>query len=134
MTTAQETTDERPCAEMLEGATVAEEIKREVAQEVATLEREMGVRPCLAVVRVGDDPASAIYVRNKVRTSEELGFRSEHHALDDATSTDQLLRPMMQARAPLTGIELRSKSSMIPAGVQGASAYCPSARRPTLMG
>ena len=91
MTSAQETTGQRPRAEMLEGAPVAEEIKREVAEEVGRLEREMGVRPCLVVVRVGDDPASAIYVRNKVRTSEALGFRSEHHALDDRTSTDELL-------------------------------------------
>ena len=91
-TSAQETKNQQRRAEMLEGAPVAEAIKREVAREVAELEREMGVRPCLAVLRVGDDPASAIYVRNKVRTSEELGFRSEHHALNEATSTDELLR------------------------------------------
>lgn len=78
-------------AEMLDGARVAEEIKREVTFAVAQLEREAGVRPCLVAVRVGDDPASAVYVRNKVRTSEALGLRSEHRALPAETSTEQLL-------------------------------------------
>jgi len=78
-------------AKVLDGAVVAEAIKREAAEEVARLREEHAVRPGLAVVRVGDDPASAVYVRNKVRTSEALGIYSEHHALDEATSTSQLL-------------------------------------------
>lgn len=76
---------------MLDGAAVAEQIKREVSEEVARLEAEQGVRPCLAAVRVGDDPASAVYVRNKIKTSEALGLRSEHYALPVETSTEQLL-------------------------------------------
>lgn len=76
---------------ILDGARVAAEIKREVAEEVSRLQSEHDFRPCLAAVRVGDDPASAIYVRNKVRTSEELGLRSEHHALPSETTTEQLL-------------------------------------------
>lgn len=90
MTTTQQK-EKPPRALMLDGARVAEEIKREVAADVARLEREHGVRPCLAAVRVGDDPASAVYVRNKVRTSAALGLRSEHHALPVETSTEQLL-------------------------------------------
>lgn len=82
--------DERR-AEVLDGARVAEEIKREVADDVARLKREHNVVPCLVVVRVGEDPASAVYVRNKVRTSEALGLRSEHHALSQETTTDELL-------------------------------------------
>lgn len=78
-------------AQVLDGARVAEEIKREVAAEVARLKREHDVVPCLAVVRVGEDPASAVYVRNKVRTSEALGLRSEHHALSTETTTEELL-------------------------------------------
>ncbi|HEX8493404.1 MAG TPA: bifunctional methylenetetrahydrofolate dehydrogenase/methenyltetrahydrofolate cyclohydrolase FolD [Pyrinomonadaceae bacterium] len=91
MTPAQETTGQRNRAEILDGAAVAEEIKREVEIEVVQLKREAGVSPCLVAVRVGDDPASAVYVRNKVRTSEALGLRSEHRALPAETSTEQLL-------------------------------------------
>ena len=79
-------------ARVLDGARVAEEIKREVAAEAALLARDYDLRPCLAAVRVGDDPASAVYVQNKVRTSEALGLCSEHHALDARTTTDELLR------------------------------------------
>jgi len=83
--------DRQSRAKVLDGAAVAEAIKREAAEEVARLREEHAVRPGLAVVRVGDDPASAVYVRNKVRTSEALGIYSEHHALADTTSTSQLL-------------------------------------------
>ncbi|HYE65529.1 MAG TPA: bifunctional 5,10-methylenetetrahydrofolate dehydrogenase/5,10-methenyltetrahydrofolate cyclohydrolase [Pyrinomonadaceae bacterium] len=78
-------------AEILDGALLAEEIKREVAAEVARLRREHGVQPCLATVLVGDDPASAVYVRNKVRTTEELGLRSDHYHLQGETTGEQLL-------------------------------------------
>jgi methylenetetrahydrofolate dehydrogenase (NADP+)/methenyltetrahydrofolate cyclohydrolase len=78
-------------AQILDGARVAEEIKLEVADEVAKLKVAYGVVPCLAVVRVGEDPASAVYVRNKVRTSRALGLLSEHHALPAETTTEELL-------------------------------------------
>ena len=84
---------------MLGGARVAAQIKTEVAQDVARLAREHGVRPGLAVVRVGDDPASAVYVTNKVRTSEQLGLYSEHHALPFETKTDELLALVAQLNA-----------------------------------
>src|SRR4051812_47133519 len=76
---------------ILEGAPIAEEIKRDTADWVARLDQEHGVRPCLVVVRVGDDPASAIYVRNKVQTSLELGLVSEHRSLPAETTTAELL-------------------------------------------
>jgi methylenetetrahydrofolate dehydrogenase (NADP+)/methenyltetrahydrofolate cyclohydrolase len=78
-------------AEMLDGARVAEEIKREVAEDVARMMQEHGVQPCLAVVQVGDDPASTVYVNSKVRTSRELGLLSERHALKEETTTEELL-------------------------------------------
>ncbi len=78
-------------ARKLDGARVASEIKREAAQEAARLRSERGVTPRLAAVRVGEDPASAVYVRNKVRTCEELGLASEHVALPAETTTVQLL-------------------------------------------
>ncbi len=78
-------------AEILDGSLVAEQIKREVAEEVSRLQREHGVRPFLVAVQVGDDPASSVYVQNKVRTSEALGLRSGHHALAAETTEEELL-------------------------------------------
>ncbi|HKQ99122.1 MAG TPA: bifunctional 5,10-methylenetetrahydrofolate dehydrogenase/5,10-methenyltetrahydrofolate cyclohydrolase, partial [Pyrinomonadaceae bacterium] len=100
------TTNEERRAEMLDGARVAEEIKSEVAEEVARLKREHDVVPCLAVVRVGEDPASAVYVRGKVRTSEALGLLSEHHALSAETGAEKLLRLVeeLNAREDVDGI------------------------------
>ena len=70
----------------LEAADLAARIKDEVKAEIAG-----GVRASLAAVRVGDDPASAVYVRNKIRACEEVGIRSEQHALPESTTTEQLL-------------------------------------------
>jgi methylenetetrahydrofolate dehydrogenase (NADP+)/methenyltetrahydrofolate cyclohydrolase len=98
--------DEGPRAELLDGARVAEEIKKEVAEEVARLKTEQGIVPCLTVVRVGEDPASAVYVRSKVRTSEELGLRSKQHALRVETTTEELLALVesLNARDDVDGI------------------------------
>lgn len=79
-------------ARILSGKEIAEQIKREVAEEVGNLAEKHGFRPCLAVVRVGEDPASAVYVGNKVKTSEELGLISEHRHLSVETSQEELLR------------------------------------------
>ena len=77
-------------AKVLSGKEIAGEIKQEVAAEVARL-REKGIVPGLTVVRVGDDPASAVYVGSKVRTSQELGINSrEVHLSADATA-DEIL-------------------------------------------
>ena len=70
----------------LEAAGLAARIKEEVKAEIGR-----GVRAALAAVRVGDDPASAVYVKNKIRACEEVGIRSEHHALPESTTTEQLL-------------------------------------------
>ena len=76
---------------VLDGAVVAAQIKQQVQTEVERMVQTSGYRPCLAAVRVGDDPASAVYVRNKIKASEEVGIRSEHHALPESTSTAELL-------------------------------------------
>jgi len=85
----------------LEGASLAARIKAEVKAEI-----ERGVRACLAAVRVGDDPASAVYVRNKIRACEEVGIVSEHHALPESTSTSELLDLIssLNARDDVDGI------------------------------
>ncbi|HAF15755.1 MAG TPA: bifunctional methylenetetrahydrofolate dehydrogenase/methenyltetrahydrofolate cyclohydrolase [Blastocatellia bacterium] len=78
-------------AQLLDGAVIAEQIKQDVAQEVRQFWAEEEVKPCLAAVRVGDDAASAVYVRNKIKACEEVGIRSEHHALPAGTNAIELL-------------------------------------------
>lgn len=82
---------EKTKARLLDGAVVAARIKQEVTAEVEQMAQTTGYRPCLAAVRVGDDPASAVYVRNKIKACEEVGIRSEHHALPESIGTAELL-------------------------------------------
>ena len=93
-------------ARTLNGGPIAHQIKDEVARDAARLWREHQVKPCLVAVLVGDDPASAVYVRNKVRAFAELGLRSEYQALDSATTTAQLadLISTLNARDDVDGI------------------------------
>jgi methylenetetrahydrofolate dehydrogenase (NADP+) / methenyltetrahydrofolate cyclohydrolase len=103
---ATQTATEASGACVLDGARVAEEIRREVAAEVSRLKGESGLTPCLVVVRVGDDPASEVYVRSKVKTSEQLGLRSEHRALPAGTTERQLLEEIaaLNGREDVDGI------------------------------
>ena len=78
-------------ARMLDGAAIAEQIKQEVRRDVEQFVSEHDVKPCLAAILVGDHAASAVYVRNKIRASEEVGIRSEHHALPTTTNAIELL-------------------------------------------
>jgi methylenetetrahydrofolate dehydrogenase (NADP+)/methenyltetrahydrofolate cyclohydrolase len=91
MVTNEQTSSYVKRAKHLNGARVADEIKQEVAAEVRWLWEAHGVKPCLAAVRVGDDPASEVYVRNKIRACEEVGILSEHHALPATTTGAELL-------------------------------------------
>src|SRR5437763_11209541 len=78
-------------AEILDGRVVAEKIKFEVAAEVTALKSEHGVTPRLAAVLVGNDAASAVYVRNKIRACEEVGIASDHRPMPETTTTGELL-------------------------------------------
>ncbi len=79
-------------ARILSGKEISKSIKDEVAREVAELVEVHAVTPCLAVVRIGEDAASAVYVGSKVRTAEDLGIASEHiHFPADATQSDILI-------------------------------------------
>jgi methylenetetrahydrofolate dehydrogenase (NADP+)/methenyltetrahydrofolate cyclohydrolase len=77
-------------AKILDGAAIAAAIKADVAKEVKEL-AALGVRPGLVVVQVGHVPASEIYVRNKVATSKELGFLSEHITPPESVTTEEML-------------------------------------------
>src|SRR5437870_10707222 len=77
-------------ATLLDGNKIANEIRAEVAAEVRTLSAA-GVRPGLAVILVGKNPASEIYVRGKVKSSEEVGIYSEKFTPADSSTTEELL-------------------------------------------
>ncbi len=77
-------------ARMLDGVSIANEIRTEVAAEVKKM-AGAGVRPGLAVVLVGHNPASEIYVRGKVKASEEVGIYSEQHTPPETSTTSGLL-------------------------------------------
>ncbi len=76
-------------AMILDGRLVASEIKKQVTLPVQRLTKR-GVKPFLATVQVGDDPASASYLKAKHRAAEEVGITSEHHHLPAATPEDKL--------------------------------------------
>jgi methylenetetrahydrofolate dehydrogenase (NADP+)/methenyltetrahydrofolate cyclohydrolase len=77
-------------AKILDGAKIATDIRKEVAAEVASL-AAAGMRPGLAVILVGHNPASEIYVRGKVKACEEVGIYSEQHTPAETATTDELL-------------------------------------------
>jgi methylenetetrahydrofolate dehydrogenase (NADP+)/methenyltetrahydrofolate cyclohydrolase len=79
-------------AQILDGKAVAQEIYREVAAAVAARVARGGGRPKLATVVVGDDPASAQYVRMKQKNAKQVGIDSDDHRLPSSTTTDQLLQ------------------------------------------
>ena len=75
---------------ILDGSRIAGEIRAEVASEVKTM-TAAGMRPGLAVVLVGHNPASEVYVRGKVKSSGEVGIYSEQHTPPETVSTETLL-------------------------------------------
>jgi methylenetetrahydrofolate dehydrogenase (NADP+) / methenyltetrahydrofolate cyclohydrolase len=93
-------------AHIIDGKTIAESVRREVATGVAALKVRHGVTPGLAVVLVGEDPASQVYVRNKHKQTLEVGMASFEFKLDVATSEADLLVLVAQlnARSDVHGI------------------------------
>ncbi|MCL6604270.1 MAG: bifunctional methylenetetrahydrofolate dehydrogenase/methenyltetrahydrofolate cyclohydrolase FolD [Paenibacillus sp.] len=77
-------------AAIISGKQVSDEIRIDIAREVALL-AERGAQPGLAVVLVGEDPASQVYVRNKETSCVNLGFHSEVHRLSASTTQEELL-------------------------------------------
>jgi methylenetetrahydrofolate dehydrogenase (NADP+) / methenyltetrahydrofolate cyclohydrolase len=78
-------------ARILDGKAAAQEIYQQVAAGVAARVSRGGARPKLATVVVGDDPASAQYVRMKQKNAKQVGIDSDDHRLPSSTTTDQLL-------------------------------------------
>lgn len=78
-------------AEIIDGKAVAADTTRKVAEFTATLTAQTGIRPGIAVVIVGEDPASRVYVSSKSKKARECGFHSEQHDLPADTSQAALL-------------------------------------------
>jgi methylenetetrahydrofolate dehydrogenase (NADP+)/methenyltetrahydrofolate cyclohydrolase len=77
---------------VLDGKKVSQDILAELKPRVKEITKRRGKAPCLAVILVGEDPASQIYVRNKLKASEELGIRSVELKLPGSISTDDLFQ------------------------------------------
>lgn len=78
-------------AQLIDGKQISAEIKAEAATEAAQL-KEQGIVPCLAVVLVGDDSASKVYVSNKQKACEAVGIASVSHLLSGGTTEEELLQ------------------------------------------
>lgn len=79
-------------AKIIDGKAIAAQVRATVAADVERLKREAGITPGLAVVLVGEDPASQVYVRNKARQTVEAGMESFEHKLPASTSEPDLLK------------------------------------------
>ena len=78
-------------AQVIDGKAFAAKVRAQVADQVAKLKEENGITPGLAVVLVGEDPASQVYVRSKGKMTVEVGMNSYEHKLDVDTSEEDLL-------------------------------------------
>lgn len=78
-------------ASIIDGKTFAKNLRAEIASQVSSLKDQHGLTPGLAVVLVGEDPASQVYVRNKARQTEEVGMNSSEYRLDADTPREKLL-------------------------------------------
>src|SRR5260370_9359555 len=78
-------------AAIIDGKRIAAELRARVAEEVARVQREHGLTPGLAVVLVGSDPASQVYVRSKHKQTQEAGMASFEHVLPADVAQDELL-------------------------------------------
>lgn len=92
-------------AKILSGKTVSDRIKAELAEEVVK-QKEKGIYAGLAVIIVGDDPASRVYVNNKKKACADLGIYSEEYAMSAETEQAELLRLIaeLNAREDISGI------------------------------
>lgn len=92
-------------ATIIDGKAVSAKVRKEIALETAQL-KEKGIFPALAVIIVGDDPASRVYVNNKKKACAEIGFVSEEYALPAETTQEELLALIksLNERSDINGI------------------------------
>lgn len=92
-------------AKIIDGKAISAEVRAEIKKEVSLL-AENGIKVCLAVVIVGDDPASQVYVRNKKRACDETGIASEIIAMPSETTEKELISVLdgLNSRSEINGI------------------------------
>lgn len=78
-------------AKLIDGKKIAAEVRSDIAKETAAFKAEYGYAPGLTVIIVGEDPASQVYVRNKKRACEEVGFASRVIEMPESTTEEELL-------------------------------------------
>ena len=104
-------------AQIIDGKKTAELIDAEAAASAGDFARRTGRKPGLAVVLIGDDPASDVYVRNKVRRAEAAGLHSvEIRKPASLTTQDALARPSKTVSPPFTRWSIPGIFSASPAG------------------
>ncbi|MCZ6580854.1 MAG: bifunctional 5,10-methylene-tetrahydrofolate dehydrogenase/5,10-methylene-tetrahydrofolate cyclohydrolase, partial [Nitrospirae bacterium] len=86
-------------AQLIDGKRLAQATRETIAKDVTELYSQSGIRPGLAVFLVGDNPASAVYVRNKKKACDIAGFFVEDHALPATISQPDLLALIEKANA-----------------------------------
>lgn len=93
-------------AHIIDGRVIAASTRADIARRAAEFEEKTGVKPGLAVVIVGNDPASQVYVRNKKKACVEVGFLSEVHEMPEETTMDELLSKIdeLKKRSDIHGI------------------------------
>ena len=136
-------------ASIIDGKIISAELRARVTTEVTRLKSEHGLTPGLAVVLVGNDPASEVYVRNKGLATKEAGMNSYEYRLPADTSEADLLAKVAELNADpdvhgflvqMTAcFPVRSPQAFFammrhPSGVAGTIAGNPLARRPALSG
>ena len=77
-------------AQIIDGKRISAEIRAEIKEQTEAFKAERGYAPGLAVIIVGEDPASQVYVRNKKRACDEVGFYSESYELPESTTQQEL--------------------------------------------
>ena len=92
--------------QLIDGRAVSARIRQRIAEEVRSLKKKHGIVPGLSVVLVGDDPASAAYVRSKAKCSDEAGMRGETIRMPASTSQAELVKVVerLNARTDVHGI------------------------------
>ena len=93
---------------IIDGKAISAEIRSELVVKTEKVKKELGVVPGLSVIMVGDDPASAVYVRNKEKACAELGFRSELYKL--SADVSEVLRYLRNSSSHLNSTTYTSSN------------------------
>ena len=107
---------------ILDGKEVSKKVRLELKEEVERIKKEKNITPKLAVIMVGNNPSSQIYIRNKSKACEEIGIEFEEYLLDETTTQEELLNLIdrLNQNKQIYGILLQSP---IPLGLDINEAF-----------